>query len=180
MTDRANQNLNTDFSKIYQEFSDAIFRYCLYQTSNREKALDLTQDTFVKTWEYLASGNKVDNLKAFLYKVAGNLIIDYRRKKKAESLDKMAEAGFDLRDESNLMEKTEETFDSKLAVESLNKLDEKYRKVLMLRFVEDLSIKEIAKILKKSENSISVIIHRGTQKLKEILEDKEKDKDKDK
>ncbi|MFH1608402.1 MAG: RNA polymerase sigma factor [Patescibacteria group bacterium] len=170
MVEQANQNLNTYFTESYKQFSDAIFRYCLYQTSNREKALDLTQDTFIKTWEYISGGKKVDNLKAFLYKVAGNLIIDYRRKKKADSLDQMKEYGFDVKSEINEMERSENVFEKDLAMQIINELDDKYKKVLLLKFAEDLSIKEIAKILKKSENNISVRIHRGIQKLKEILE----------
>jgi len=170
MTEEANQNLNISFSKSYEEFSDAIFRYCLYQTSNREKALDLTQDTFIKTWEYISQGNKVDNLRAFLYKVAGNLIIDYRRKKKSDSLDQMTESGFDLKDTTNEMEKTENIFEKDLALKVIEQLEEKYKDVLILRFVEDMSVKEIAKIMHQNENNISVRIHRGIQKLKEALE----------
>jgi RNA polymerase sigma-70 factor (ECF subfamily) len=170
MTEQVNQNLNASFNESYEQFSDAIFRYCLYQTSNREKAIDLTQDTFIKTWEYISSGNKVENLKAFLYKVANNLIIDYRRKKKAESLDQLAETGFDPRSEINEMERTENKFEINSALELIKKLDEKYREVLLMRFVEDLSVTEISKILRSSENNISVRIHRGIQKLKDLLE----------
>lgn len=170
MTDTANQNLNTSFAQYYEQFSDAIFRYCLYQTSNREKALDLTQDTFIKTWEYLAEGKKVENIRAFLYKVAGNLIIDYRRKKKSESLDQLAESGFDPKSEIDEMERKEDSFEKDEALKVISQLEEKYKDVLILRFAEDLSIKEIAKILKEKENNISVRIHRGLQKLKEILE----------
>lgn len=170
MKEEVNQNLNTNFSKSYEEYSDAIFRYCLYQTSDREKALDLTQDTFIKTWEYLSQGNKVDNLRAFLYKVAGNLIIDYRRKKKSDSLDQMTEGGFDVKDTTDEMERTENVFEKDLALKVIDQLEEKYKDVLILRFVEDMSIKEIAKVMHQNENNISVRIHRGLQKLKEALD----------
>jgi len=171
MTEVKSQNLNTEFNASYEQFSDAIFRYCLYQTSNRQKALDLTQDTFIKTWEYLSTGKQVENLKAFLYKVAGNLVIDDRRKKKAESLDKLTEQGFDIKSDKDEISEKENAFEGKLALEAINKLDEKYRDVLIFRFVEDMEIKEIAKILKESENNISVRIHRGLEKLKIILEE---------
>ena len=169
MTEVANQNLNTHFNQSYEEFSDAIFRYCLYQTSNREKALDLTQDTFIKTWEYLSNGKKVDNLRAFLYKVAGNLVIDYRRKKKAESLDSMTEAGFDVKDEINEMAQKENVYEKDFALKVIEQLDEKYKEVLLLKFTEDMSIQEIAKIMNQSINNISVRLHRGIAQLKEIM-----------
>jgi len=165
-----NENLKENFSKAYDDFSDAIFRYCHYQTSDREKALDLTADTFTKTWEYLANGKEIDNLRAFLYRVANNLIIDYRRKKKESSLDVLQEQGFDIatEDENKIHESA---FDNKLALEAVQKLDENYRDVLIMRYVDDLSIKEIAKILGEKENNVSVRIHRAMDKLKGILGD---------
>ncbi|MFA6397223.1 MAG: RNA polymerase sigma factor [Candidatus Paceibacterota bacterium] len=171
MIEQENQNLNTKFNASYEQYSDAIFRYCLFQTSNREKAIDITQDTFIKTWEYLSRSEKeIENMRALLYKIAKNLIIDYRRKKKSESLDNLTEQGFDFSDEKNDMYEKETIFEGKQAFESINKLDEKYREVIMLRFVEDMEIKDIAKALNKSENNVSVRIHRGLEKLKNILE----------
>lgn len=167
-----NQNLKESFSKAYDDFSDAIFRYCHYQTSNRELALDLTSDTFTKTWEYLSKGKEVDNLRAFLYRVANNLIIDYRRKKKESSLDFLTEQGFDIETE-NENELHENAFEGKLAMEAVHKLDESYRDVLLMRYVDDFSIKEIAKILNEKENNISVRIHRAMEKLKSILNPEE-------
>ncbi|MCF7834194.1 MAG: sigma-70 family RNA polymerase sigma factor [Candidatus Pacebacteria bacterium] len=174
MTEVNKQNYKEVFTEYYEEFSDAIFRYCYFQTSNREKALDLTQDTFIKTWEYLGTADKEDikNIKAFLYKVARNLIIDYRRKKKSESLDNLQEKGFDLTSEESEIMIKEEQFEAKMAIESIEDLDRKYKEVIFMRFVEDMSVKEIAHILKKNENNISVMIHRGIDKLKDILENK--------
>ena len=165
----ANQQLNEYFSKAYDDFSDAIFRYCQYQTSNREKALDLTAETFTKTWEYISNGKKLDNIRAFLYRVANNLIIDDRRKKKSSSLDDIMEKGFDVEDEKDEAEEHENKFESKMAIEAVQKLDEKYRDVLMYKFVEEMSIKEIAEITGESANNISVRINRAMKMLKEIV-----------
>lgn len=170
MIEVTNENLKKLFEESYDRFSDAIFRYCYFQTSNRQKALDLTQDTFIKTWEYLSSDKKVDNLRAFLYKVARNLIIDDRRKKRSESLDQMAEGGFDIKDkEGKDIASYENASDNEMALQAIKSLDEKYRDVLILRFVEDMPVKEIAKIMKENKNNVSVKIHRGLEKLKIIL-----------
>ena len=72
------------FMQSYEEFSDAIFRYALFQTSNKETALDIAQDTFTKTWQYLQKGEEIENIRAFLYRVARNatsLSITVARKK---------------------------------------------------------------------------------------------------
>ncbi len=171
MVDVNNQNLREDFAKAYEDFGDAIFRYCLYQTSNREKALDLTAECFTKTWEYLSKGEakEVENLRAFLYRVANNLIIDDRRKKKSLSLDAITESGFDILSEQDEAESHENAFDGKMALDAVKNLDEKYRDVLMLRYVDDMTVSEIAKIVGESENNVSVRIHRGLEKLKSSI-----------
>ena len=174
MTEEKNQNLNDFFQECYEKFSDAIFRYCYFQTSSREKALDFTQDTFVKTLEYLKEEkNKVENIRAFLYKVARNLIIDERRRKKSESLDKMQEAGFDVKNKVDEIEVHENEFDVKRVLEVVDQLELKYREVVMLRYVEDMSIKDIASILKDTENNVSVKIHRALKRLHTLLNNKE-------
>jgi RNA polymerase sigma-70 factor (ECF subfamily) len=177
MAEEKNQNLNDFFTGSYEQFSDAIFRYCYFQTSSREKALDFTQDTFIKTLEYLTDGNKVENLRAFLYKVARNLIIDDRRRKKSESLDKMQESGFDVKNKVDERKEHETAFDIKTVLEVVDQLELKYREVIMLRYIEDMSVKDIASILKDTENNISVKIHRALKKLNTLLDKLDLDKE---
>src|SRR3989338_11402702 len=88
-TDKEQQCLEADTQR-----SDAIFRYCYYRVFDREKAKDYVQETYLRPWKYLAEGRKVDNIRAFLYRTATNLIIDESRKKKATSLDQIIEKGF--------------------------------------------------------------------------------------
>jgi len=163
---KANEQ-NEEFLRAYDKLSDAIFRYCYFKTSKRDLALDLAQETFTKTWEYLREGNQVKNLKAFLYKVASNLIIDEARKRKVLSLDEITDHGFDYGIDEK--EKIEGIIDGKKAAEILKEIGEKYREVIMMRYLDELSVKEIAKITDQTENSVSVRLHRGLQKLNEIL-----------
>lgn len=160
-----------DFLESYDQYNDAIFRYCYFQTSKREVAMDLAQDTFVKAWEYLAKGHTVEHMKAFLYRIAGNLIIDYRRKKKTESLDTMMEAGFDVGSDES--ERITHNLDAKQALELVGQIDEKYRDVIIMRYIDELSIKEIADVTGETENNISVRLHRGIEKVKALCEEKE-------
>lgn len=155
------------FIESYEAHSDAIFRYCYFKTSDRELALDLTQETFTKTWHYMSSENEIENIRAFLYRVAGNLVIDYHRKKKPTSLDILQEEGFDLA--TNEHENQFRTLLGEEIMAGLTKLDGIYKEILTLRFVEDLSIEEIEKITGLSQNNISVRIHRALEKLKEIM-----------
>lgn len=159
------------FLKCYENHSDALFRYCYFQTSNRDVATDLLQDTFIKTWQYLQGGNQVDNIKAFLYKVAKNLIIDYRRKKKSYSLDAITETGVDFKSEIDEEERVTEDFDKEFVVSKLENLEDDYREILTMRYVNEMSIREIADTLGMTANNVSVKIHRGVDRMKKILEE---------
>ncbi|MDH5442389.1 MAG: sigma-70 family RNA polymerase sigma factor [Candidatus Nomurabacteria bacterium] len=162
------QKIQQDFLTAYDEYNDAIFRFVITKTRNRDLALDIVQDTFTKTWEYLQSGKTIDNIRAFLYKVARNLIIDNSRKKTATSLENILEQGIDFGEDKT--DRWVDTLDGKQAVLALEKLDEKYRDVLIMRFVESMEISDIADILDESENNISVRIHRALKQARELLE----------
>ncbi len=160
--------LEKQFLKAYDEFADPIFRHCYFRVFSREKAKDLMQETFTKTWEYLNSGPQVSNLRAFLYRVANNLIIDYARKKKEASLDMMVDEGFDPGRDTraqlmNFMEGGE-------AIKLLEKINPKHRQVIQMRYIDDLDPKEIAAVLGETENNVSVRLHRGLKELRELLE----------
>lgn len=166
----SNPSTQNTFLSAYETYNDAIFRYCFFETSNREVAVDLTQDTFTKVWQYLEDGKEVTHMKAFLYRVAGNLIIDYRRKKKSGSLDAMMEEGFDVA--HNESGNPEEQYDAKKLLILLEEVGDKYRDVIIMKFIDELSIQEISKITGESENNISVRLHRGMEKLRELHESK--------
>jgi len=156
--------------EAYDAYSDAIFRYCFVRVRNREVALDLMQEAFIKTWEYLRTDHTVQNMRAFLYKVAGNLVIDYSRKKKESSLDTLMDRGFDVVTEDQ--SKIHDSLDVQYALAVVNQLDEKYRDVIVMRYVHELSIGEIAEIIQESENVVSVRLHRGLQQIRKLFEEK--------
>ncbi len=157
-----------EYLSLYEGSADSLFRHCYFRVSDRDLARDLTQEAFTRTWEYIAKGNKVDNMKAFLFRTAGNLIIDHYRRKKESSLDSMAEGGFDPSGDDH--KHIPELAAGKEALRAVKLLEEDYRQVIVLRFINDLTIGEIAEIRGESENAVSVRIHRALKKLKEILE----------
>ncbi len=169
-----NREIENQFLSAYDTFSDPIFRHCLFKVSDRELALDLTQEVFARAWKYISDGTEVTNIKAFLYRVANNLVVDeYRKKKKSVSLDRLMEDGFDVAtgEEKRLID----ILDGKKAILLLEKVDPKYRQVITMRYIDGLLPKEIALILRESENSISVRINRGLKKAKKLLTREEQD-----
>jgi len=156
-----------DFTRLYDTYADALFRFCAFKVSDKEQAKDLLSDTFVRAWEYVRKGGAVENEKAFLYKIASNLIIDYRRKKKTLSLDALTEEGFDVSTDEHL--RLEEIIDARQAVQALDKIPEQYRDALFMRFIQELGPKEIAEVLGVSENVVSVRINRGLEKVRALF-----------
>lgn len=157
------------FMKAYDELSDAIFRHCYFRIGDRERAKDLMQDTFTKSWQYITEGASVKNMKAFLYRVANNLIIDEYRKKKEISLDSLQEQGYDPGFDDRT--KNEARIDAQFTINTINKLDKKYREVVLMRYIDELSPQEIAEVIGEKENNVSVRLHRGIKQLKDIFKD---------
>jgi RNA polymerase sigma factor (sigma-70 family) len=155
-----------EFLKAYDELSQALFRHCFFRVSNREVALDMVQDGFTKTWQHLVAGNEIKNLKAFLYQVMNNLIIDYYRKSKSLSLDALMEDGFDSSDKTV---NTESSAELALVMRALPQLERHDREVIVFRHIDGLSVGEIAEIIGESENVVSVRLHRALKKLKEVV-----------
>src|SRR3989344_4946336 len=154
------------FLKAYDEHSDALFRYCYFKISDRERAKDLLQDTFTKTWVYIIEGGSVDNMKSFLYRTLSNLIVDEYRKKKTSSLDALAEDGFDYG--VNEVESLHNQIDGAAAMKLLKKLPRDYRDVIFMKYVDGLATSEIAEITGDSGNAVNVRLHRGIQMVKKI------------
>jgi RNA polymerase sigma-70 factor (ECF subfamily) len=155
------------FLEAYDAYADAIFRHCYFRVYDREQARDLVQETFIRTWEYLAKGEEVENIRAFLYRVANNLVIDHARKKKSVSLDMLEEQGFNP--SVNPQERLERTLDAQFVLQVLQELDAEYRQVVIMRYIDDLGPKDIAVALGESENVVSVRLHRALAKLRKLL-----------
>lgn len=153
------------FLDMVNNHQDAIFRFLYFRVNNRAVAVDITQDTFTKTWSYLASGKTIEYPEAFLYRAAKNALIDYYKKEKSGSLDTLIEDGFDpgtSRDTDEIMRNDDITHIRNL----LETLDEESRQIIHLRFAEEKPIEEIAAIYGKSVNAMTVSIHRIVKKLR--------------
>jgi RNA polymerase sigma-70 factor, ECF subfamily len=156
------------FLKAYDKYADAIFRHCYFRMYNdRELAEDIMQHTFMKTWEYISKGNDIENIRAFLYRVAHNLIVDRARKKSALSLDALMDEGFNPPNDEH--EHVLQIAEVGLLKTTLAKLDPSERDIIVMRYIDDLSVKEIAKTTGETENAISVRLSRCTRKIRDLL-----------
>ncbi len=162
--DQSKDKIRADFIKAYDELADKLFNHCFFKVSHREVAKDLVQETFTKSWYHIASGKQVLNLKAFLYKVANNLVIDYYRRTKDTSLDALMEEGFDR--SINGGEEIVTSAEHSRVLTILQTLPKKHREVIIWRFVDGLTPKDIAEISGVNQNVISVRLNRAIKRLK--------------
>lgn len=158
-------------AEAHTQYRIQLKRYSLSKVSNPQLAEDLVQDTFLRAWNFLLKGGKVDTMKSFLYQILHRLIIDeYRRGKKTSSLDDLVEKGFEPSREEGEFEHISDVIDIKAIVLLIRKLPDRYSKVLTMRYIENLSIEEMAAMIGSSKNTVAVQIHRGVVKLKQVFD----------
>lgn len=161
------QEKEKQFLEGYDAYSDALFRFAYFQVSDREVAKDIVQDVFMETWKCIADGGEIQNIRAYLYRVARNRIIDHYRKHKTQSLDVIQEKGVDFGDEQGATT-TEAQMEASHMLRLLDKVEQKYREPVLLRYMEGLGTKEVAEILGETEGNASVLVHRGLEQLKKL------------
>ncbi len=164
MTPKEEGRLQSILTTAHNDYQKRLNTHAFFRVSNHALGEDLVQETFIKTWGYLVKGGKIDLMKAFLYRILNNLIIDEYRKHKAVSLDVLLEKGFEPVDVDS--KRLFNMLDGKAALVLIERLPEPYQTVMRMRYVQDLSVKQISLITGRSANTIAVQAHRGLERLK--------------
>ena len=148
----------------YDDFNKALNSHAFFKINDRSLGEDLVQNTFIKTWSYLIKGGRIKTMKAFLYHILNNLIIDEYRKHKSSSLDVLIEGGYEPGSDDT--ERLFNNFDGKKASLMIEKLPQIYQEVMKMRYMNDFSLEEISNITGQTKNTIAVQTCRGLEKLK--------------
>lgn len=156
-------------SVAHHDYEKKLNLHAFFKLNSHAIGEDLVQETFIKTWRYLVKGGKIDVMKSFLYHILNNLIIDQYRKRKTSSLDMLLEKGYEPSSDDS--ERLLNMMDGKAAIPLIERLPETYRKVMRMKYVQDLSLEEMSLITKQSKNTIAVQLHRGLEKLKLLYKD---------
>ncbi|MDD5290718.1 MAG: RNA polymerase sigma factor [Patescibacteria group bacterium] len=164
------------FIKAYDLYVDQIFRFVYFKVGNKEEANDLTSVVFLKTWNYIQDSSIEDfkTLRALIYKIARTSIIDHYRKNSnfsKVSFENKEGEPIDIKDEKqDIARQAEINFDFGIIEQKLKELKDEYREVIILRFIDELNIKEMAAILDKPKNNVRVLLHRALKALRELME----------
>jgi RNA polymerase sigma-70 factor (ECF subfamily) len=160
--------MEKQFTDAYHEHLDALFRYALFKVNDRDLAKDMVQDVLMNAWGYVVEGKEIGSFKSLFFRILHNRIIDHYRKKKSSSLDVILDQGYEIGVDTH--DQVIDILDGKKAMEYINRLPSEYKDVLFMRFVDDLTIAEIADVTHESKNTVTVRIHRGLAKLRVLLE----------
>jgi RNA polymerase sigma-70 factor (ECF subfamily) len=155
-----------EFMRSYDEFSDALFRHCYFRVFERERAKDLVQEAFTRTWEYARKKKQIENPRAFLYRVLNNLIIDESRKNRPLSLNALNEEGFDPGEDTR--ERLTDHMEVQEMLRVLESMPDEQRRIIVMRHIDGFGPKEIAEALGLTENIVSVRLHRAVQQLRKL------------
>ena len=148
------------FGALYERYARDIYRFLRAQLSDDLEAEDLTSEVFLRAW--LSVGRYRERgfaFSAFLFKIARNALIDHWRKvNKTDRHQEIETVEGALVDPGDRVERNQDLQDLRVV---LAELREDYRSVLVLRFINGLSPKEIAPILGRSEGAVRVLQHRA-------------------
>ena len=156
------------FASIYNKYVSKLYRFAYYKTSSKELAEDIVSQTFLKAWERVVVGGQIRSLQALLYKITRNLIIDYYRSKQSTEVS----LEYDLGEKDEPRQELHANIDQDLIKQAVSSIENSdHKEIIILRYIEDLSIREIAKILDKSPGNVRIVCHRAITELKERLKD---------
>jgi RNA polymerase sigma-70 factor (ECF subfamily) len=162
------EDLKIDFINAYNKYADAIYRYCYFRVYSTQLAEELMQETFMRVWKYLARGKEIQNIQALLYQIARNLIIDLgRRDRVRQGIEQVIHYGeYNSKEPSynGRVDMERKTLLGEIYV-IMKKLSHDSQDILVMRYIEGLSPREIAEIFHTSPNNISVRIYKSLKRL---------------
>ena len=165
--------------ELIVRYQHRLLRYLLFLTGNRELAEDLFQEVWMRVLVRGGQFNGQARFETWLFTIARNLVIDYRRKRTMSSLDELVECGgdddrpmsFEVADgEPTPFDRFSSLEDRERIAAALLQLDTLHREVLVLRFHEELSLEEIAKVTRAPLSTVKSRLYRGLAMIKPKLE----------
>ena len=165
------------FLDAYEAYAEDIYRFLYFKVGGEEDARDLTSAVFVKAWGAVRDGRLKDeenykSLRAFLYKIARNEAIDFFRAKRTTTFSEASIDGqtIDVASDQDLAAEVALGADSEMLKRQLARLKSEYQSVLVMYYINELSVAEIASSIGKSKGNVRVTIFRALKALRELME----------
>lgn len=171
---KGDQNAFADIVSLYQH---KLYQVCYRMLGNKQESEDIAQEAFVRAYMNLHTFDQKRKFSTWLYRIATNLCIDRIRKKKPDyylDAEVTGTEGLDLysqiASEDQLPEETLEQMELQDRIQyEIGRLPDKYRTVVVLKYIEELSLQEISEILDMPLGTVKTRIHRGREALRKQL-----------
>jgi RNA polymerase sigma-70 factor, ECF subfamily len=170
-----------EFGRIIEKYKEPLRRYVRRIAKPSPDELDmLLQDIFIKTYENLNDFDLGLSFSSWIYRIAHNESVDFHRKRKRYGGSLDDPAGDDealtlietIAADGDIEIETDRQYIQKNITAALDKLDPKYKSVLVLKFLEDKDYQEISDILRKPPGTIATLIHRAKKEFRRLVEEK--------
>lgn len=161
------------FGEIYDIYFSQIHRYVYYKVAN-EHVDDIVATVFIKCWTKIKKYRKSTcPFSSWLFRIASNTVIDHYRTNKEfyELEDRIA----DDNEKLNPRSLTETTLNGERVHRAIKKIGRKYQEVILLRFMNDMSNNEVAKVMKTNESNVRTLQFRALKKLRAVIEDQDRE-----
>jgi RNA polymerase sigma-70 factor (ECF subfamily) len=164
--------LREQFSQIYDQYIEKIYRFVYLKVDSQETAEDITSKVFMKGWDsYQKQGDNIKNPSAFLYQIARNSVVDYYREREkigtisSEILPEITDS------KENVHNKAVLSADMDIVRSAIKKLDKEHQDIIIWHYLEDMPINEIAQLLGRPTGTIRVMLHRGLKEIKGLVQE---------
>jgi len=150
---------------LIQKYYDDIYRFCYYKTKNASVSYDLTQETFLKLIKYIGSYKDKGKMKSYLITIAINVCNTYFCENNI-TLEELESNKIYNKNNSSELEKIEE---KNVIMQALDRLPEKQKEVIILKYYEDFKINDISKILNEKIPTVKSRLKQGLEKMSRYL-----------
>ena len=166
-------DIKHEFSRIYDQYLNRIYRFVFLRVNSLEIAQDIVSETFSRAWvkysEIRNPKHEIRNWSAFLYQIARNLITDFYREKGKFQIVSASFPGSDPASTEDLEAKAILSSDMVQIRKALSRLGQEQQEMVIWRYLDGLSTKEIAEISGKPEGTVRVICHRALEAVRKQL-----------
>lgn len=167
--------MDNEFERLYETYHHSLFQFLFYMVRNRQIAEELVQEVYIKVLNSYDSFKGDSSEKTWLYSIARHVGVDWirsqnRKKRKFLGVFELSEKEFQIRDEEPLPDEiVAEREEIKEVYQMLRKCSFDQQQVIILRYIESLSISETASVLGWTESKVKTTQHRGIKALKDLF-----------
>lgn len=164
------------FDVLYGAYLERIARFIGMKVPDQATADELTNEVFIKLWKYLIEDEPISYLKALIYRIARTMIADFYRARQMQTVSLNDDQALEVPSKDlPLPDRMDQIIEKEKLKRALGQLKESYREAVTLRYLDEMTIEEVAEALEKTPGTVRVLIHRALKALEEIIQGEPKD-----